>query len=199
MGLLYDAAAAWSSLQDTSYCFLLGRKGSWSSSFCLDFRPEDFPHLAGMQYASDIDFGINKAEIRGRKLLPKITGRKLDDTLIEKSVNWKDKISGRLKGIISLEKILDSDFLIYIFDAKKVPYGTNIEAKYVIKDVQSGISLFMFVDDSGTRWFCKSIFQSVYSDYAVNQTRVSVLKKKKRKNEEVIFDIVSPNYKEISH
>lgn len=196
MGLLYDAAAAWNSLQNTSYCFLLGRRGTWSSSVHLDFRPEDFPHLAGMQYAGDIDFRINKAEMRGRKFLPKIISGKIEDERIEKSANWESKIRGRLKGILSLEELLDSDFLIYRFDPKKVPYGTKIEAQYVVKDTRSGTAVFVFVDSSRSRWFCRSIFQSDHSDYAVNQMRVSVLKKQKRIGTEVVLDHVNPNYRE---
>ena len=58
----------------------------------LSFCPEDFPHLAGMQYASDVDFGLNKAEIRSGKFISKIINGEVDDELIEKAAEWETKI-----------------------------------------------------------------------------------------------------------
>lgn len=72
MGLLLDAAAAWSGLYNTTYDLLLGRRETWTASLSLGFAPEDFPHLAGMQYAGDIDFGLSRAEIYGGKLVGKL-------------------------------------------------------------------------------------------------------------------------------
>ena len=195
MGLLYDAALAWHGLQNVNYFLLLGRKGKWSSSLFLDFSLGDFPHLAGMQYASDVDFDVNPAELRGEKLISKIIGGEIDDTLIERSANWEGRIRGRLEGIIALEAALDSDFLIYIFDSRKVPYGTNISAKYVIKDQRTGMTFFFFVDSNENRWFCRSIFQANLTDYTVNQTRVFVLRKRKQKDGTVLIDYTNPHYR----
>ena len=125
MSLLYDAAVAWSNLQGTSYSFLLGRKGTWSESFVLSFSPEEFPHLAGLQYALDVDFGVNKAEMRGNRLIPKLLSGEIDSKLIEKSTNWQSNILGRLEGIIALEETLDTNFFIYLFNSDKVPHGSR--------------------------------------------------------------------------
>lgn len=195
MGLLFDAAVAWSNLHSTTYDLLLGRKGTWSDSLSLSFCPEDFPHLAGMQYATDVDFGLNRAEIRSGKFISKIINKEVDDELIEKAAEWEPKIRGRLEGIIALEEALDNEFLIYKFDSRKVPYGSNIAAKYVIKNLRTGITFFVFVDEDEKRWFCRSVFQLNMADYTTNQTRVTVLKKKKRRDGAVIIDYTHPNYK----
>lgn len=195
MGLLYDAAIAWSRLHDTIYDFHLGRKGKSLDVISLDFCPEAFPHLAGMQYAADIDFGLNRAEIYGGKFVSKIINKEVNDELIEKAADWEPKIRSRLEGIIALENALDNEFLIYRFDAKRVPHGSNIAAKYVIKDLHTGVTFFIFVDEGGTRWFCRSLFQLNIADYTENQARVTVLKKRKRKNKEVVFDYTHRNYR----
>ncbi len=72
MGLLYDAAAIWNGLRCTSYDFLLGRAGKLYAPVRLEFLPEDFPHLAGMHYAKDVDLSISRAERFGGKLVRKI-------------------------------------------------------------------------------------------------------------------------------
>lgn len=195
MGLLFDAAVAWDNLYDTTYDFLLGRKGRWSSSFILNFSPEDFPHLAGMQYATDIDFGLNRAEIRSGKFIAKILSGEIDDELILKSAEWKNRLRGRLEGITLLEETLDNNFEIYKFNPGSVPFGSRIDAKYVIKNARTGVTFFVFVADDDERWFCRSIFQLKVADYTRNQTHITVLKKKKHKNGEVILDYTHPHYK----
>lgn len=195
MGKLFDAAVAWNNLLDTNYDLLLGRKGK-AASLRLDFQPEDFPHMAGIQYADDVDFGLRKAEIHSAKFLTKILHNEIDDTTIEKSANWK-RINGRLAGIIALEETLDSEFLIYKFNPDRVPYGTTIHAEYVIKNVQSGIIFFVFIDQNRVRWFCRSVFRLNVADYTENQARVTVLKKQKRKGNEILSDYISPKYREI--
>ena len=61
MGLFLDAATAWNKLSGTQYIFDLGRKGKLHK-LTISFLNEDFPHLAGMQYAKDVDFGLDRAE-----------------------------------------------------------------------------------------------------------------------------------------
>lgn len=195
MGLLFDAAVAWSNLHSTTYDLLLGRRGNWSDSLCLSFCPEDFPHLAGMQYATDIDLGLNKAEIRSGKFISKVINKEVDDELVEKAAEWETKIRGRIESIIALEEALDTEFLIYKFDSRKVPHGSNIAAKYVIKNPRAGITFFVFVDEDKERWFCRSVFQLNIADYTTNQTHVTVLKKKKWKDGTIVIDYTHPNYK----
>lgn len=195
MGLLRDAAIAWNNLQNTTYELLLGWKGKQSYSFVLTFCSEDFPHIAGMQYTTDIDFGLNRAEVRSSKLIFKILRGEIDDSQIEKSTEWACKLRGRLEGIICLEQALDTDFEIYRFDPKRVPHGSRIDAKYVIKNIHTGSTFFVFVDEAANRWFCKSIFQLNVADYTTNQTRLTVLKKEKRKNGAILFSYTHPHYK----
>lgn len=199
MGMLLDAVNAWVALQDTTYEFLLGRSKNWSASFTLDFQPSDFPHLAGVHYADDVDFGINRAELHSAKFIAKLLSGYIDDDLIERAAAWNSKIKNRLECIIVLERILDADFLIYKFEQKRVPHGSTLCAEYVIKYADTDLALFVFVDhDMHTRWFCRSVFQSSSADYTINQTRLTVLKKRKLKNGELNIDYTHPNYKEVT-
>lgn len=195
MSALLDAAIAWNNLQDTTYHLRLGRKRKLLPELCLTFCPEDFPHLAGFQYATDVDFGIRRSELSGDKLLGKLLSGELDDTLIEKAAEWKDKISGRLDGLIALEETLDSDFLICSFEPNKVPYGTRIQAEYVIQNRTTGTTFFIFLDQDSSRWFCRSVFQKNLTDYMVNQAHLTVLAKRKTVGGTIASDYVHPNLK----
>ena len=177
MGLFLDAAVKWSSLQNTQYLLVLGHKKS-TEYINMTFRPEDFDHLSGMQYANDIDFGLHRNQYRGDKLIPALLSAKLDDKLIEKSQSW-DKISERLSAIIRLDEILDSDFVIYKFDRFKLPFHSDIKAAYCIYSETQKNGVFLFLDEEQRCYYCKSVFEKDCNNYRTNQTRWTVLKKEK--------------------
>lgn len=177
MGLFLDAAIKWNSLQNTKYLLVLGHKKT-TEYIDMTFRPEDFDHLSGMQYANDVDFGLHRNQYRGDKLVPALLSGKLDDQLIEKSQSWQ-KISERLTAIIHLDDILDSEFSIYKFDRFKLPFHSDIKAVYCIysETLQKGV--FLFLDEENRCYYCKSVFEKDCRDYRTNQTRWTVLKKEK--------------------
>ena len=193
MGLLEDAANAWNTMQNRKYYLLLGRAGK-SEEFTLSFHPRMFPHLAGFQYLNDIDLGIHRSEIFNGKLISKILSGKIKTEDILKSEKWEN-IKGRLLGIVELENTLDSQFLIHRFDPSRVPHGSLIEANYVIKNLKSGVTFFVFIDEKNNEWFCRSIFRMEQTDYTINQARLTVLKKEKYIDEKLIFSYTHPNYK----
>ena len=100
MCLLREAAHAWQQLTGTEYRITVGRRGK-KSSFALSFSFADFPHVAGMQYAQDVDFGLRPSEYYGERLIPSILSGKLEAANMERSRNWL-RIKGRLNAIIHL-------------------------------------------------------------------------------------------------
>ncbi len=195
MSLFLEAAKAWQKLVEIEYLITAGRKGK-SVSLRLGFDFADFPHLAGMQYAQDADFGLRSSEYYGEKLVPALLCGKMDGSRIEKSRNW-EKIKGRLNAIISLQKTLDSEFSIAFFDSSKVHTNSRIDADYVIKNLNSGETYFIFIDENKEhRYYCKSAFAKSNIDYMQNQTLLTVLKKVKFENgnSRVLFQ--HPNFKE---
>lgn len=193
MSLLHDAAVAWSKMYNTKYEFLLGQRNK-SERVILTFSPEDFPHLAGMQYANGVDFGIRRAEVMSQKFVQKVIDGNVNVERIEKAEKW-NQIEGRLSSIIDLECALDSDFEIRSFNPKRTRHGTTIEARYVIKSNSSKLTFFLFVDEASGRWFCRSIFRYGVVDFTDNQSPVAVLKKRKYVDNELIIDYISPSYK----
>lgn len=195
MCLFLKAAQAWQILTQTEYRITAGRKGK-AVSFRLDFDFADFPHLAGMQYAQDADFGLRPSEYYGEKLVPALLSGKMDASRIEKSRNW-EKIKGRLNAIIGLQQTLDSDFSIALFDPSRVHTNSKIDADYVIKNLDSGETYFVFIDeDKAHRHYCKSAFTKTNIDYMKNQPLLTVLKKEKIENGSSRVLYQHPNFKE---
>lgn len=194
MGLLRDAAVAWTALYGTEYRLLLGMKGKWSRSITLSFLPEHFHHLAGFQYATDVDFGVRPSELRKATLTQKIIDKTLDDSLIEKSIHWED-IYQRLLGITQLEAGLDSDFRICCYYQNHVRGGTSIPAEYVVKSTKTDVTFFVFVDRDTGNYFCRSIFAKGIMDFTAGQPSLTVLKKEKLVAGAAEYILVHPGYK----
>lgn len=175
MGLFLDAANAWNDLNCVSYIIDIARKGN-KKQIQLFFDNEDFPHLAGMQYAQDVDFGIRKAEYYGEKLVPALLSKRIEDSKIEESRNW-NKIQRRLMAITNLQNTLDSDFKIVSFDKRKVRGFCQIDALFLIQNTTSEEIYFVFLDDRCGRYYCKSAFGKEKTNYMENQSPMTVLQK----------------------
>ena len=194
MGLFLEAARAWAELCETSYLIELGHRGQ-QFSVNLSFDAGDLPHLAGMQYAKDVDFGLRPAEYYGANLVGALLSGKLDEKRILGARSWS-RIVGRLKANISLQKTLSGSFIITMFNPNKVRNSCRIEAEYVIKNTVSGETFFVFLDKESSRYYCKSAFQSEYTDYTRFQTPLTVLHVVKRTpaGDEQLYR--HPNYRE---
>ena len=194
MGLFWDAVCAWNELCNISYSIDLGYKGK-QFAINLTFEPGDLPHLAGMQYAKDVDFGLRRSEYYGAHLIGAVLDGKLDENRIYSARAWP-RIEGRLKAIISFQQTLSGDFDIAKFNPKKVAGSCNIDAEYVIRNKVSGDIFFIFLAPDGKRYFCKSAFQNNHTDYMRYQTSMTVLKVVKWADEEPEILYKHPNFVE---
>ena len=193
MCLFVEAAKAWQQLTKTRYYIAAGRKGKLYR-FRLEFGSADFPHLAGMHYAQDVDFGLRSSEYYGDKLIPALLNGKMDGRKIEKSRSW-ERIKGRLQAVINLQQTLESDFSIALFDPAKS--NSKIDALYVIKNNISGETYFVFIDkDKEYRYYCKSAFAQVGIDYTKNQSLLTRLKVDKFDNGKQQLIYQHPNFQE---
>lgn len=177
MGLLLEAAKHWDNLSNTSYHIITGYKKRLNT-INLMFRSVDFDHLSGIHYAKDIDFKLHRNEFRGEKLIQALLSQKLDDSLIEKSINWP-KISDRLSAILDICNILESDFVLYKFSPNRLPFHSEISAVFFLYSEQYQNGLFLFLDTENNDYYCKSVFKKNIRDYRINQTRLTILKKTK--------------------
>ena len=185
MALLLEAAAAWAKLLDTSYQFTYGKKRTLFE-IALSFSADQFYHLSGFQYINDIDFQI---PIRKETFFCKLLSSEIDVTSVEASAVWPD-IEGRMKALVRLEDILDSDFSLFRFNPKVLRFHSDIPANFLIKNDATGDVVFLFVDGPLHESFCRSIFTQSNCNYAENQSRLSLLKKVKVNSAEmtVFFD-----------
>ena len=175
MSLLLDAAVCWKNMLDISYTFVIGHK--WDTQMIqLQFQPDEFAHLSGFHYVTDVDFHLPRQALYGKKLMQAVISGKIQEASIEKSTHW-DKVSQRLQDILFLEKILDDDFQIFQFHAYKLPFHSKIDANYLVYSTKYQTGIFLFIDREQSRDYCRSIFSKDSRDYTINQTQWTILEK----------------------
>ncbi len=173
MDLLYDAAAVWDRLLGYKYDMICGRKGK-QYSIVLDFEASEFHHLAGFPHMKDLVLPVRFSQ---SKTLSKVLAGVVTEQMIAKSKNYDSVIRSKLEAVIRLEQLLNSRFQVYLFDQKKSPFYTKIQAKYMLVDEETQVVfLFTDTDDGGATYFARSAFVMGDRDFRKNQTKLSVLK-----------------------
>ena len=157
----------------------------------LIFSLNEYPHLAGFQYAKDIALpNYSSAKIADRVIEGKISF----DTL-KKATQYKDMIKPRLEALIHLKESLDNEFNLYSFMPRMYPFYTTIKADYLISS-HTNINNFIFIintnsqNESKCDFLCCSTFEKGKRDYETNQRARTLLKKERihiPSNTSVIF------------
>lgn len=139
MNLLQKSARAWKEIIEYRYLFVYGYKKQLYP-INLIFSLNEYPHLAGFQYAKDIALpNYSSAKIADRVIEGKISF----DTL-KKATQYKDMIKPRLEALIHLKESLDNEFNLYSFMPRMYPFYTTIKADYLISS-HTNINNFIFI------------------------------------------------------
>ncbi|MGN0390867.1 MAG: PBECR4 domain-containing protein [Wujia sp.] len=139
MDRLYEAAAKYVALQQYEYEFVLS-KSRKKKILNVNFLDEDFFHLTGMQYLTDIDIQRNRKKTLDNILVK----RKITERMLQKSRYYfqpkPDKdVKSRIEELRFLEEYLDTDNIIRIFNIRnqKNMYS-RINAEYIIESKMKG-------------------------------------------------------------
>lgn len=179
MDLLYQAAMAWRELTTYTYRITYG-KNKKLHTITLKFRADEFYHLAGFQYTKDIVLPVRFSR---PKTLDVILSGKITEKHITKSENYP-MITERLTAITQLKSALETAFTVYQFNAKVLPFYTNITAQNLIS-AQCGDVVFLFTDSNASgEAFSKSVFlKRPDHDFSINQKALAIFKVERENGE----------------
>ena len=140
-----------------------------------------------------MDFKIPYIKKNAAKFFQRILAKKIDDKLAHKSQHWEEN-APRVRAVTNIERILDGEYDLFLFDRNRTNFFTRIKAKLMIRDRKSDEVIFLFLDGEVEQMFCKSTFNETNRDFSANQVRVTVLKKVKivGGEEQVLMDRVKP-------
>lgn len=179
MDLLYQAAMAWRELTAYTYRITYG-KNKTLHTITLKFRTDEFYHLAGFQYTKDIVLPVRFSR---PKTLDVILSGKITEKHIAKSENYP-MITERLTAITQLKSALETAFTVYQFNAKVLPFYTNITAQNLIS-AQCGDVVFLFTDSNASgEAFSKSVFlKHPDHDFSINQKALAIFRVERENGE----------------
>ena len=119
MDIVYEAAAKYVALECCKYVFVLSQKRK-NIVVRVDFKDEDFFHLAGLQYLTDIDIPQNRKKTLNSILFEKnLTEDFLHKSEIYRNPKPDKNIPGRIDHLRFLEEYLDTDNIIQDFYTSK--------------------------------------------------------------------------------
>lgn len=150
MDKIQECAIHFLNLVDTtSYIFHLANRDV--RVVTLNFMPEDFHHLAGLQYLTDITIPRNKKNTISwilKKDNP-VTDKYLSKSAFYKGRRYDEKdIEKRIANLRFLEKYLDENNIIRIYSPQNGPQNNSlIECDYIIesrlKELQTTVYIFL--------------------------------------------------------
>ncbi|MGN0606937.1 MAG: PBECR4 domain-containing protein [Oscillospiraceae bacterium] len=197
MGLLLETAENFKKMFNIKYDILLGKKNR-EVNIIITFRSVDFHHLAGLHYIKDLPELKQSRE----KIFEAIC---TDSNLRNKIYNseFYTEIEDRIIALNQIEKLFDSDNLIFNYDYKNNKMS-KIRADFLIQSVDNNqLITYIFGEKSShdknstsKEVYCKSIFHKSDMDYTKFQSKYTVLKFKKicTINNSVLKTYVNPNY-----
>ena len=159
MNRIYEAAAKYVALEQYEYEFVLSHKRR-KNRIRVNFKDEDFFHLTGMQYLTDIDVPRNKKKVLNAILFKKI----ISDEVLQKSKFFHhskhDKdIKNRISELRFLEEYLDNNNIIRIFTThNQKDLCSQINAEYIIESQMLGSSdkvyIFLKQRSNDPEYYC---------------------------------------------
>ena len=192
MSSINKAIQTYNRLLGIKYEIVLGRKGR-TVSFEVNFSKQEFYHLAGLQYLSDIRELKNDRE----KVFDRIRADAEFRQKLHNSVFY-EKINERIFHLANLEAIIDSNKTVFKYNDGERPFS-RIKADFLLKNVESNANIFLFLAyRTEDECFCRSFFPDNKIDYSINQTTMALLFKKKTfissGKEIVLYDSISSRH-----
>lgn len=176
MDLLYEAAKEWEKLISTGYRFIYGRKRKLIE-VKLEFETSEFYHVAGFPHLDDIAWPFRFSQ---KRMLSKVLDGTVSETFISKSKNYENIVKPKLRAITQLQSFLDGEFNSFLYNQKKVPFTSSIEAKFLLSNNDLEV-VFLFTDeDKDGTYFTRSVFLKDNRDFTMNQTPITLLLKEKK-------------------
>ena len=125
MDLLFDAAVAWSKLLPYRYDIICG-KSKKLYPISLEFKEEEFYHLAGFPHIKDIVFPVRFSQ---RAMLRKVLDGTITEQMISMSEGYEKTVKSKLLAIIQLEQLLNNcikEFFCLLRQLPQAPANTKV-------------------------------------------------------------------------
>ena len=171
MDMIEECGKNFSNLLNVMYIFTIS-KNRKSEKIIVDFKEEDFFHLAGFQHLDDIEIPQNR-----KTTLKLITKKIITDEHLKKSKKFTNAnkkeldIASRISELRYLEQYLDTNNMIRIFDMSSSKEASNMEADYFIESKFTKRTVYIFIKkrkETLDTYCLNSFFVKTKTYYGIN-------------------------------
>lgn len=173
MDCLFACAKAFERLSHMEYNMVIGRKGK-AVSLHVQFAPVNFHHLAGLHKLRDLALAAENRE----KVFYRIIDKTITSEHIARSA-FAYESHKRLKSLTNLEALFDANELIFQYHEKRQMYSV-LQADFLLESPLENQPVYIFLSQKHNQtYFCRSQFIKEDKDYALGQTKYTLLYKEK--------------------
>lgn len=175
MDKLQERAESFRKLLDNEYIIKLGRKNQ-ITELTINFERSDFFHLIGLHKLKDVING----KLRTDKIFTNCLKGNISYKMIEKS-EFFCSLGNRFEYFNQLEKMLDSNEIIFKCNTNSMKKYSRIIADYELKSMHENLTFYLFIEKRAYshNQYCKSFIHDNVVDYTYGQTKMTLLYKEK--------------------
>lgn len=170
MNKLIESAKIWNELSDFKLHIVYGYKAEKISIY-VDFKNEDYFHLAGFQYLNDITL----PKFSKSKTINKVLDETINFDVIQNSINYLNKVEPRLDALCSVKSIFRGHFKLYRYNKNLYSFYSNIKADYLVFDEVTRTPYFLFLREGEECFKTISTFSKGSRNYTENQKVLNIL------------------------
>lgn len=173
MDKFLECAKAFENLLSIEYRIILGKKGKLIQ-LNINFKKTEFHHLMGLGKLIDMEFSKENRNYVFNNILNKTITYKYAS-----SSKYFNKINDRFAPLSNIEKILDSNEIIFRYNEKNANFS-KIQADFLLATPFDGNDVYIFISkQEEENYFCRSFFPRSNRDYTKGQTKFIMLYKEK--------------------
>lgn len=193
MDILQEATDFFNDLSDSKFTLIFGNKKREQQVITISASDEHFPHLIGLDKLTDITSSIYRGKDKSQ-IVSGIQSGEITLSKIEKSSHYihdqfEHSIENRIKFFPLIKPMFDKGIDVgeasFIFLKKKA--YSKIDADYLLRlkikqdSKEYYLNLFLKKDKESHDYIPISFFPRLNNNYEKNQTRLTLLYRKKEK------------------
>ncbi|MBP5174875.1 MAG: hypothetical protein ILP07_03045 [Treponema sp.] len=167
MADILQAAKSYAKLLDIEYQIVLGKKNK-NITLSIVFDEVHFFHLAGLQYLKDLSAVLSESR---EQIFRRILRGSLQKQMLESS-KFYSEIADRIEYLSYLEQIMDSNDTVFKYNSRLNVFSA-VQADFLMKNevLTRNVFVFLSLDQSTGKYFCRSFFPQSDKDYSEGQTK----------------------------
>lgn len=174
--ILQKAANLYSQICKQQYYYILSN----DEQFCIAFKPQNFVHLAGLRKLKD----LNEFQecYSANNIFKRILRGEITELILQESAFYTNDIKERIEGLCRLEDVLQSEQVVWNFDANKAPLRTKLKSKvflYLAED--RDFYLMLGTANDGKTYYPETFFYRWGDEYIRGQCVVTVVNMEKKR------------------